>query len=155
MAESVEQRVIKVFAEFKKVPTDEITMDTTFEELGFDSLDGLNLVFELEEEFDLTVPDDKVQEMKGVRQAVEGIEMLIAAKEAGIDVNAVAAEEFAAKQAAFRAQKAKEAEAAPDAKTAGKAKKVPAKTSAKKAPAKAPPKKTAAKPDAAKPKKTK
>lgn len=146
MAETVAERVIKVFAEFKKVPTEEITMDTTFEELGFDSLDGLNLVFELEEEFDLTVPDDKVQEMKSVRQAVEGIEMLLAAKEAGIDVNAVAAEEFAAKQAAFRAQKAKEAEAAPDAKTAGKPKKAPAKPAAKK---------SAAKPKAAKPKKTK
>ena len=110
MAETVEQRVIKVFAEFKKVPTDEITMDTTFEELGFDSLDGLNLVFELEEEFDLTVPDDKVADMKGVRQAVEGIEMLLAAQEAGIDVNAAAVEDFAAQQAAFREKKAKEAE---------------------------------------------
>jgi acyl carrier protein len=113
MAETVEQRVIRVFAEFKKVPTEEITMDTTFEELGFDSLDGLNLVFELEEEFDLTVPDDKVADMKGVRQAVEGIEMLLEAKEKGIDVNAVAAEEFAAKQAEFRKAKAEE----PDEKT--------------------------------------
>jgi acyl carrier protein len=110
MAETVEQRVIRVFAEFKKVPTDEITMDTTFEELGFDSLDGLNLVFELEEEFDMTIPDDKVQDMKGVRQAVEGIEMLLAAQDAGIDVNAVAAEEFAAKQAEFRKEKAEKPE---------------------------------------------
>ena len=46
---SVEERVIRVFADFKKVPPEEITMDTTFDELGFDSLDGLNLVFELEE----------------------------------------------------------------------------------------------------------
>jgi acyl carrier protein len=108
MAETVEQRVIRVFAEFKKVPTDEITMDTTFEELGFDSLDGLNLIFELEEEFDMTIPDDKVADMKGVRQAVEGIEMLLAAQAQGIDVNAVAAEEFAAKQAEFRKAKAEE-----------------------------------------------
>ena len=105
MAETVEERVRRVFADFKKVPVEEITMDTTFEELGFDSLDGLNLVFELEEEFDLTVPDDKVQEMRSVRQAVEGIEMLLEAKAQGIDVAAVAAEEFAAKQAEFRAQK--------------------------------------------------
>src|ERR1044071_3940305 len=105
MAETVEERVRRVFAEFKKVPVEEITMDTTFEELGFDSLDGLNLVFELEEEFDMTIPDDKVQDMKGVRQAVEGIEMLLEAQAQGIDVNAVAAEEFAAKQAEFRKQK--------------------------------------------------
>ena len=96
---SVEERVIKVFADFKKVPVEEITMDTTFEELGFDSLDGLNLVFELEEEFDLTIPDDRVAEMKGVRQAVEGIEALLEAKSKGIDVNAQAIEDFKKQQA--------------------------------------------------------
>ena len=53
-------------------------MDTTFEELGLDSLDGLNLIFELEEEFDLMVPDDKVQSMKSVAEVVEGIEWLLA-----------------------------------------------------------------------------
>ena len=85
---SIEERVIRVFANFKKVPPEQITMDTTFDELGFDSLDGLNLVFELEEEFNLTIPDDRVTEMKGVRQAVEGIEALLEAKNSGIDVNA-------------------------------------------------------------------
>ena len=96
---SVEERVIKVFADFKKVPQEEITMNTTFEELGFDSLDGLNLVFELEEEFDLTIPDDRVAEMKGVRQAVEGIEALLQAKAQGVDVNAQAIEDFKKQQA--------------------------------------------------------
>ena len=91
---SVEERVIKVFADFKKVPVEEITAYTTFEELGFDSLDGLNLVFELEEEFDLTIPDDRVADMKGVRQAVEGIEGLLDAKARGVDVNAQAIEDF-------------------------------------------------------------
>lgn len=97
---SVEERVIRVFADFKKVPVEEITMDTTFDELGFDSLDGLNLVFELEEEFDVTIPDDRVATMKGVRQAVEGIEGLLEAKEKGIDVNAATIDEFKNKQAA-------------------------------------------------------
>ncbi|HBR56112.1 MAG TPA: phosphopantetheine-binding protein [Blastocatellia bacterium] len=78
--ETIAERVIRVFADFKKVGHDEIKLETTFEELGFDSLDGLNLVFELEEEFDLVVPDDKVQEMKSVKDAVSGIEALIAAK---------------------------------------------------------------------------
>lgn len=95
---SVEERVIRVFADFKKVPVEEITMDTTFEELGFDSLDGLNLVFELEEEFDMTIPDDRVSDMKGVRQAVEGIQALLDAKAQGIDVNAAAVDEFRRQQ---------------------------------------------------------
>ena len=96
---SVEERVIRVFADFKKVPVEEITMDTTFEELGFDSLDGLNLVFELEEEFDVTIPDDRIADMKGVRQAVDGIEALLAAKAQGVDVNAQAIDEFKKQQA--------------------------------------------------------
>ncbi|MGC2237214.1 MAG: phosphopantetheine-binding protein [Pyrinomonadaceae bacterium] len=131
MAETVQERVIRVFAEFKKVPTDEITMDTTFEELGFDSLDGLNLIFELEEEFDLTVPDDKVADMKGVRQAVEGIEMLLEAKAQGIDVNAVAAQEFEEKQAEFKAKKEADAAKPDDAKPATETKQEKAKPAAK------------------------
>lgn len=77
-AETVEERVIRVFAAFKKVSPETIKMETTFDELGLDSLDGLNLIFELEEEFDILVPDDKVQSMKSVAQAVEGIEWLLA-----------------------------------------------------------------------------
>ena len=106
---TVAERVIRVFADFKKVPPEEITMDTTFEELGFDSLDGLNLVFELEEEFDMTIPDDRVADMKGVRQAVEGIEALLEAKEKGIDVNEAAIEEFKRQQAEVKAKKDQEA----------------------------------------------
>ena len=76
--ETVAQRVIRVFATFKKVPPEEIRMDTTFEELGLDSLDGLNLIFELEEEFDIVVPDDRVQSMKSVSEVVDGIEGILA-----------------------------------------------------------------------------
>jgi acyl carrier protein len=106
---SVEERVIRVFADFKKIPPEEITMDTTFDELGLDSLDGLNLVFELEEEFDMTIPDDRVGDMKGVRQAVEGIQALLEAKAQGIDVNASAIEEFRRQQEEVKAKKAEAA----------------------------------------------
>jgi acyl carrier protein len=82
MAEStVAERVIRVFADFKKVSPDEIKPETTFDELGFDSLDGLNLVFELEEEFDIVVPDDKVQSMRSVAEVIEGIQALLADKQ--------------------------------------------------------------------------
>lgn len=74
---TVTERVIKVFADFKKVSTEDITTKTSFEELGMDSLDGLNLVFELEEEFGIIIPDDRVKEMRSVGQAVEGIEWLL------------------------------------------------------------------------------
>ena len=98
MAETVAERVIRVFAEFKKLPPEEIKMSTSFEELGLDSLDGLNLIFELEEEFDLTVPDNQIQEMKSVEQVVTGIEALLEAQEKGIDVTAEVAKEFTESQ---------------------------------------------------------
>ncbi len=98
MAETVAERVIRVFAEFKKLPPEEINMSTSFEELGLDSLDGLNLIFELEEEFDLTVPDNQIQEMKSVEQVIAGIEALLEAQEKGIDVTAEVAKEFAEQQ---------------------------------------------------------
>lgn len=79
---TVAERVVRVFSDFKKVAPEEISMETTFDELGFDSLDGLNLIFELEEEFDIVVPDDKVQSMKSVQEVVTGIESLLAAKDA-------------------------------------------------------------------------
>ena len=74
---TVAERVIRVFADFKKVQPEDIKLETTFDELGFDSLDGLNLIFELEEEFDIVVPDDKVQSMRSVAEVVAGIESLV------------------------------------------------------------------------------
>ena len=79
---TVREKIIHVFSEFKKVPAEDIKDETTFEELGFDSLDGLNLIFELEEEFDLMIPDDKAQSMKSVGQVIEGVETMLAEKEA-------------------------------------------------------------------------
>ncbi len=117
MAETVAERVIAVFAEFKKMPPEDIKMETTFEELGLDSLDGLNLIFELEEEFDLNVPDDKIKDFKSVAQVVEGMEMLVEAKAQGIDIEAEAAKDFAAQQAAFKAHKAAQETAEKNAET--------------------------------------
>lgn len=81
MAEAtIAERVTRVFADFKKVSPEEIKPETTFEELGFDSLDGLNLIFELEEEFDIVVPDEQVQSMRSVNEVIAGIETLMADK---------------------------------------------------------------------------
>lgn len=112
MAEgTVEERVIKVFADFKKISPDEIKSDTTFEEMGLDSLDGLNLIFELEEEFDITVPDDKVQEMKSIKEVVAGVQYLIDNPyDASAEAQKMMDREIAARKAAD-AKLAEEAEA--------------------------------------------
>ncbi|MCU0239748.1 MAG: phosphopantetheine-binding protein [Pyrinomonadaceae bacterium] len=73
----IAQRVISVIAKFKKIPAETISETTTLEELGLDSLDGLNLIFELEEEFDITIPDDKALSMKTVGEMIQGLEKVI------------------------------------------------------------------------------
>jgi acyl carrier protein len=80
MSEELVARVAGVIASMQKIPSESVTLDKTFEELGIDSLDGINIVFNLENEFDINVPDDAVREIKTVRQMVEGVEKLLAAK---------------------------------------------------------------------------
>lgn len=77
----IAQRVISVIAKFKKIPEENITLDSSLEEFELDSLDGLNLIFELEEEFDITIPDEEALKLKTVREIVENLEKVLAEKE--------------------------------------------------------------------------
>ena len=81
-AETVADRVIRVIASAQKIPVESINIDSTFEELKIDSLDGINILFGLEGEFDVNIPDDAARELRTVRAAVEGVEKLLAAKSA-------------------------------------------------------------------------
>ena len=75
------QRVIRVIAETQRIQADRISLDSTFEELKIDSLDGINIVFALENEFDINIPDDGVQNMRSVRESVEGVRKLLEEKQ--------------------------------------------------------------------------
>jgi acyl carrier protein len=75
-------RTIEVIAKTQHLPPESIGIDQTFAELKFDSLDGMNILFAIENEFDISIPDDQAVQIKSVREMVEGIEKLVAAKEA-------------------------------------------------------------------------
>lgn len=77
MSNTVAETVVSVIAKTKKIPPETITLDSTLEELKIDSLDGLNLFFELEEALDVTIPDDRAKTMRSVGQIVEELEKLI------------------------------------------------------------------------------
>ena len=85
---AVEQRVIAAIARSKRVDAAEIRPETTFEELGMDSLDAIELLFEIEEEFDLTVEDEAVQGKESVAQVIAAVEEALAATPAGEDAPA-------------------------------------------------------------------
>jgi len=77
-------RVIQVIAKTQHLPPESITIDQTFAELKFDSLDGMNILFAIENEFDISIPDDQAVQIKSVREMVGGIAKLVAAKEAAV-----------------------------------------------------------------------
>ncbi len=73
--ESVEKRVIEIVSENLGVNKEQITRSTAFiEDLGADSLDIVELVMELEEAFDITIPDDQAEKIKTVGEAIDYIE---------------------------------------------------------------------------------
>jgi len=80
MSDEIVARVMGVIARTQHIPPESVTIDKTFEELKIDSLDGMNILFAVEEEFDINVPDDQAPSIRSVRDMVEGIERLIASK---------------------------------------------------------------------------
>ncbi|HMO14101.1 MAG TPA: acyl carrier protein [Pirellulaceae bacterium] len=72
---SVLERVIDIVAEQLGVEKEKITRESSFvNDLGADSLDQVELVMELEEEFDINIPDDVAENIQTVGQAVDHIE---------------------------------------------------------------------------------
>ena len=72
---SVEAKVIEVVAEQLGVDKDKITRDTSFvNDLGADSIDTVELIMELEEEFDTTIPESTAEQIQTVGQAIDFLE---------------------------------------------------------------------------------
>jgi acyl carrier protein len=69
----VAAKVIEIIAREQHLDPDTIKLDSTFQELGIDSLDGVNILFALEEEFKIDIPDSVAQNMRGVRQVVDSL----------------------------------------------------------------------------------
>ncbi len=83
---SVEQRVIEIVCEHLAVDKEKVKRETSFvEDIGADSLDIVELVMELEEEFDIQIPDDQAEKIKTVGESVDFIEARLAEKQAGGD----------------------------------------------------------------------
>jgi len=70
--ENIEQRVKKIVAEQLGVKEDEIKNESSFvDDLGADSLDTVELVMALEEEFETEIPDEDAEKITTVQQAID------------------------------------------------------------------------------------
>jgi acyl carrier protein len=80
MSDELIQRVLKAIAGSKRIPLETVTIDSDFQQLGIDSMDAVEILFALENEFDISIPDEEVKTVRSVRQMCEGVDKLVAAK---------------------------------------------------------------------------
>ena len=86
-ADDLGAHVIRVIARSQRIPAESIRLDSTFEELKIDSLDGINIVFELEKEFNIEIPDEGVQNLRSIGDTIAGVRQLIEAKTQTVSPN--------------------------------------------------------------------
>ncbi len=70
---NIEAKVIEIIGREQHLETGTVKPQSTFAELGIDSLDGVNILFALEEEFKIDIPDTVAQNMKSVEQVVDSL----------------------------------------------------------------------------------
>jgi acyl carrier protein len=71
-------RVVKVISKSSRVPAENITIDTSFEQLGLDSVDAVNITFDLEEEFGIEIPGDGLLGLSNIRDIVSRLDSVLA-----------------------------------------------------------------------------
>jgi acyl carrier protein len=76
MPDSIEEKVISTLASVKHIPPENITIDSSLADLGFDSLDTISLLFELENAFQIAIPDDRARSIRTVREIIDGVRAL-------------------------------------------------------------------------------
>ena len=75
MSSSVFERLQKILAEQFEIDEDDITLNSDIvDDLGADSLDLVDLVMSIEDEFEIEVPDEAIEEIRTVDDAVKYIE---------------------------------------------------------------------------------
>lgn len=71
------ERVIGIIRKSAEKPEENITLETTFEELGFDSVDAVTVTFDIEDEFGIEIADQGLIGVKNIGQIVEMLEKII------------------------------------------------------------------------------
>jgi len=78
---STEQIIFDIIAKTCSIERDRITLDSTLKDLDVHSLDAVQVLFEIEDRFDISVPEREDQYSAGtVRELIAGVDQLVAAK---------------------------------------------------------------------------
>ena len=74
--DDITTRCIDIIAKSKSIPADTISLASTFDELNIDSLDKINISFEVEEAFSIEIHDEALSTLRTVGDMVEGVTRL-------------------------------------------------------------------------------
>ena len=80
--QEIQERCIEFIAQARQIPAADIRKESTFEELALDSLDKVTLAYDVEEAYDIRIPESSLASIHSVQDMVAGIERAIGAKSA-------------------------------------------------------------------------
>ncbi len=83
MEDQIFERVQAVLVKHQQIPPENVTVDSTFEELRIDSLGRINLLFAVEEEFGISIANEDVKKVHSVHEICQSIEKILVGKLAG------------------------------------------------------------------------
>ncbi len=83
MKSELASKVLQIVASVKRVSPESLPLDATFDELGIDSLDRTNILFELENEFNINIPDDVARSISSINGIVSRLSAHLQAQTSG------------------------------------------------------------------------
>jgi acyl carrier protein len=83
----IQERVVKILAVISGIPAEEIGVDSTFEDLDLDSLARIEMLVELEREFEIETPEDQddeeiLKQIQSIEDAAKLVEKTLSARDA-------------------------------------------------------------------------
>ncbi|MEQ9814865.1 MAG: acyl carrier protein [Azospirillaceae bacterium] len=80
---AVEEKVIEIVANQRRVDPGTLSLDMKLEDTGIESIDLVEIIFAIEDEFDIDVPQDRdAMKLETLQDVVDGVQRLIAEKNA-------------------------------------------------------------------------
>jgi acyl carrier protein len=78
--DEIQQKLIDIVRKEKDIPDEKLTPETALAEAGIDSLDALTILFEIEEQFHISIPDEKARAMTTFGDMVDVVQQLVPAE---------------------------------------------------------------------------
>lgn len=77
--DEIAAKLVELVQQEKDIPDDKLTPETVLAEAGIDSLDALTILFAIEEEFKISIPDDRAKTIKTFGDMIDVVQSLTAA----------------------------------------------------------------------------